>query len=170
MFELALAAQLRLNGAEVTIGEPDITITLSGKPFIVECKRPFRVESIRSNVRDAADQLYYHLEGNSEAGGIVAVSATRLLNPGGKVFVARKESDKKLLGDRLQQVMREAEPGWVKHEFHPRVCGILFHVRTPGVVEDQDLLIMASYVIASPVGREYRFDLLKPVLPAWLGK
>src|SRR5256884_3775177 len=48
MFELAFAAQLRLRGAEVSVGEPDIAVTLSGRRFLIECKRPFREDSVRA--------------------------------------------------------------------------------------------------------------------------
>ena len=57
MFELALAAQLRLNGAQVSSGEPDIAVMLSGRRFLIECKMLFREDSVRANVRGAAEQL-----------------------------------------------------------------------------------------------------------------
>ena len=43
---------------------------------------------------------------------------------------------------------------------------MLFHVRTPGVIEDRDLFTMMSYVVARPVGKEYRFEILSKALPA----
>jgi hypothetical protein len=97
MFELAFAAQLRLRGAEVSVGEPDIAVTLSGRRFLIECKRPFREDSVRANVRDAAEQLKGHLEADSDAGGIVAISATRILNPGTKLFVVPTEAARERL-------------------------------------------------------------------------
>src|SRR5256885_12747277 len=139
MFELAFAAQLKLGGAEVLVGEPDIVVSLSGRRFLIECKRPFREDSVRANVRGAAEQLKRHLEADSEAAGIIAISVTRILNPGTKLFVAPSEAAKERLGDRIEQLMREAEKGWKKDEFHPRIATVLFHVRTPGVVEDRDL-------------------------------
>jgi hypothetical protein len=165
MFELAFAAQLRLRGAEVSVGEPDIAVTLSGRRFLIECKRPFREDSVRANVRDAAEQLKGHLEADSDAGGIVAISATRILNPGTKLFVVPTEAARERLGDRVEQLMRETEQGWKKYEFHPRVATVSFHVSTPGVIEDHDLFTMMSYVVARPVGKEYGFDILSKALP-----
>ena len=165
MFELAFAAQLKLNGAEVSVGEPDIAVTLSGMRFFVECKRPFREDSVRANVRGAAEQLKGHLETDSEAAGIVAISVTRILNPGTKLFVARSEEAKERLGDRIEQLMSETEESWKKDAFHDRIATVLFHVRTPGVIEDRDLFTMMSYVGARPVGKEYGFEILSKALP-----
>ena len=57
-FELALAAEWRLFGLKVDVGEPDCILTLDGTPFLTECKRPFRESSIADNIDDAASQLY----------------------------------------------------------------------------------------------------------------
>jgi len=165
MFELAFAAQLRLAGAEVSVGEPDIAVTLSGKRFLIECKRPFREDSVKANVRGAAEQLKAYLEADSEAAGIVAISVARILNPGTKLFVAASESAKERLGDRIELLMRETEKSWKKDEFHSRIATVLFHVSTPGVIEDRDLFTMMSYVVARPVGNEYKFEILRKALP-----
>jgi hypothetical protein len=165
MFELAFAAQLRLSGADVSVGEPDIAVTLSGRRFLIECKRPFREDSVRANVRGAAEQLKRHLEADSEVAGIVAISVTRILNPGTRLFVAASEAAKERLGDRIEQLMRETEKGWKKDEFHTRIATVLFHVSTPGVIEDRDLLTMMSYVVARPIGKEHGFEILSKALP-----
>ena len=39
-FELALAAEWRLNGLNVSIGEPDLTLSVGATNYIIECKRP----------------------------------------------------------------------------------------------------------------------------------
>jgi hypothetical protein len=168
MFELALAAQLRLGGAAVSVGEPDIAVTLSGTRFLIECKRPFREDSVRANVRGAAGQLKGHLEADSEAAGIIAISVSRIFNPGTKLFVAPSEEARERLGDRVENLMWESEESWKKDEFHARIATVLFHLRTPGVIED--LLTMMSYVVARPVSKEYRFEILRKALPVLLPK
>jgi hypothetical protein len=166
MFELAFAAQLRLGGAEVSVGEADIAVTLAGRRFIIECKRPFREDSLRANVRGAAEQLKGHLEADSEAAGIVAISVTRILNPGTKLFVAPSAR----LGDRIEQLMRETEKSWKKGQFHTRIAMVLFHVTTPGVIEGRDLFTKMTYVVARPVGKEYGFEILSKALPELVPK
>lgn len=168
MFELALAAQLRLRGADVTVGEPDLTLRLNGLLFFVECKRPFREESIRPNVRDAAGQLRAKLDANEGAAalGIIAISVSRIFNPGTKIFQAATESSKERLGDQLQKMMFANERHWARLDLHPRVVAVLFHVSTPGVVEDKDIITMMTYSTVTPVGKEGpAFSVLKEKLP-----
>jgi len=52
-FELALAAEWRLRGASVILGEPDLRLTREDVTFLVACKRPATTESIEANLRDA---------------------------------------------------------------------------------------------------------------------
>src|SRR6185437_7455522 len=60
-FELALAAEWRLRGASVCIGEPDLHLTRDDIQFLVACKRPATIESIEVNLRDAIKQLRHNL-------------------------------------------------------------------------------------------------------------
>lgn len=165
MFELALAADLRLGGADVCIGEPDIKLTLDNQRFLVECKRPFREHSVHANVRGAADQLATQLRNDPDAAGIIAISLSRVLNPGTKLFVAPSGEDRERLGDRLETMMREREDDWRKCDLHPATVAVLFHVRTPGVFEDQNLLTKMSYACVTSTGRtKDRFAILEKKL------
>jgi hypothetical protein len=56
-FELSLAAEWRLNGLSVDIGEPDFTLHLGTTNFLIECKRPSSEGSVRRNIRQAKNQL-----------------------------------------------------------------------------------------------------------------
>lgn len=151
MFELALAALWRLRGADVSIGEPDVTLRLDGVPYFVECKRPFRETSIRANIREATRQLKGKLDSAGEGGsmGIVAISVSRILNPGTKIFKAPTEKSD-LLGELLERMMYENKRHWPRSDHHPRVVAALFHASTPGVIEDKDLLTYMSSSAVMP--------------------
>jgi hypothetical protein len=165
MFELALAADLRLGGADVCVGEPDIKLTLDNQLFLVECKRPFREHSIHANVRGAADQLARQLRNDQDAAGIIAISVSRVFNPGTKLFVAPSEEDRERFGDRLEAMMREREDDWNNYNLHPATVAVLFHVRTPGVFEDQNLLTKMSYACVTSTGHaKDRFGILEKKL------
>ncbi len=169
MFELALAALWRLRGADVSIGEPDVTLRLGGVPFFVECKRPFKENSIRANIRDAMRQLKTKLDSAGEAAamGIVAISVSRILNPGTKIFRAATEKSRERLGDLLDGMMQENKRHWTRIDHHPRVAAVLFHVSTPGVVEDKDLLTYMSFSTVMPLHEEGPGPaLLREKLPA----
>lgn len=165
MFELALAADLRLGGIDVCVGEPDIKLTLDNQRFLIECKRPFREHSVRANVRGAADQLAIQLRNDPDAVGIIAISVSRVLNPGTKVFVAPSEEDRERLGDRLETMMREREGDWRNYDLHPATLAVLFHVRTPGIFEDENPLMKMSYACVMSTGRaKDRFVILEKKL------
>jgi hypothetical protein len=53
MFEISLAAELRLRGVDAELGEPDLVISLPGGQYVLECKRTFRETGLESNVKDA---------------------------------------------------------------------------------------------------------------------
>ena len=80
MFELSLAAELKLRGIDVELGEPDLLITLPEGQYVVECKRPFKEMCVRANVKGAESQLRANLKPGQH--GVIAVSLSRIVNPG----------------------------------------------------------------------------------------
>jgi hypothetical protein len=154
MFELSLAAEMRFRGLPIQIGEPDILLGI-GPGFFIECKRPFKESSIRSSVRGAADQLDENLKNTKDKFGMIAVSASRLLNPGDKLFVAPSEDiGVERLGNMLETLARENQRHWQKMERDPRICAVLFHVSTPAVFQNKDIIYQLSYVQVFAVGQE----------------
>jgi hypothetical protein len=150
-FELALAADLLLHDATVELAEPDMKITLDGRAYLIACKRPFYEHSIRSNVRGAADQLERELNNQPDTHGIIAISVSKIFNPGDKIFQAQSEADRERLGDLVEGLMQEREKDWQTKDLHPRIAAVLFNVRTPGIVEDR--ITMMSYGCIMPAGR-----------------
>jgi hypothetical protein len=153
MFELSLAAELMVRGLTLEIGEPDIWLPI-GSGYFVECKRPYRQDNVRANIRGAADQLEANLERKeNEACGVVAVSASRLLNPGDKIFVADSgDLGLQRLGDVLEKLVVENQ--WNRMLIHPRICALLFHVSTPAIIKAENLITHLSYVQVFPIGKQ----------------
>lgn len=165
MFELALAAEWKLKGLEVAIGEPDITLRIKEVPFFVECKRPFTKYSVRANIGDAAKKLGKKLDadGNESCMGIVSISVSRLLNPGTKVFIAPTEKDMEILGDEVQKIQFEHAKFWDKGTFHDRVIALIYHIAT--VTEIQGTLSRSTYSVITPrQGGGPAFNLLSDAL------
>jgi len=167
MFELALAAEWRLRGGDVILGEPDLILRLDDVPFLVACKRPRYEHSIRANVRRAAEQLQQALTREEFHGGfgIITISTSRILNPGDKIFQIATEEARHRLGDVLERLLHENEIHWKRSEFDPRVSAILFCVATPAAIEDRDTLARMSYSAIKAIGREGpAFNLLREKL------
>ena len=144
-FELALAAEWRMRGATVQLGEPDLQLFRDNKTFLVACKRPASENSVRANVRSAISQLNDHLRlASQDVFGVVAISVSRVLNPGNRYWSGSLEE----LGSLLHQMMLQYRPYWRSADPHPRICAILFHTATPSDVGQKVDLSLATYSVA----------------------
>jgi hypothetical protein len=154
MFELALGAELIFRGLSAELGDPDVRLRL-GRGYFLECKRPFGELNVRSNIRGAADQLEDNLAKDEAAYGVIAVSVSRLLNPGDKLFVTDfADLGIEQLGNLLEKTARSTEHQWRRMMVHPRVCAVLFHVSTPAIVKNDGLITKLSYVQVFGMGKE----------------
>jgi hypothetical protein len=142
-FELALAAEWRLRGAAVTIGEPDLRLVRDDVTFFVACKRPDKQESIHANIRDAIGQLTENLRRATEGTyGVTAISLTRVFNRGDKVFSGDLDALETLLQKELENHHR-----YLRSVDDPRICAIIFHVATPCNFERSVDMSRASYEV-----------------------
>jgi hypothetical protein len=159
-FELSLAAEWRLNGLKIKIGEPDFTVSFGSTEFILECKRPYSEGSVRSNIRSAKGQLATHLENAKEAFGAIAISVSRIVVPPSHLLIntsslpsVQRDPDRHLrallaerneLGQPFEVIMLNWMSGlgrqvdalmkrvrWRNFEFHERIVGMYFHVAPP---------------------------------------
>jgi hypothetical protein len=171
MFELSLAAEMKLRGLPIQIGEPDILLQV-GPGFFIECKRPFKESSIRPSIRAAASQLSENLKASEGKCGIIAVSASRLFNPGDKILVAPyAQTGIERLGHILEALGRANEHHWQKMERDPRIKAVIFHSSTPAIFQDKDIINQLSYVQVFAIGRQTaEVDILKDAITrAFLG-
>ncbi len=146
-FEISLAAEWRLRGATVQLGEPDLQLFRDNKRFLVACKRPASEHSVRSNIRGAISQLNDNLRfASQDVFGVIAISLSRVLNPGDKYWSADLEQ----LGNLLQVLMLQYSSYWQPAEADPRICSILFHAATPSDVGHNVDLSRAMYSVAGP--------------------
>lgn len=128
-FELALAAEWKLRGASVSVEEPDLRLTREGIIFLLACKRPAMEQSIDANIRDAIKQLQNNLDKTLLGTfGVAAISLSCVVNPGDKVFSGEMNSLEELLENELTKHER-----YLNSVDDPRICGVIFHVATPGV-------------------------------------
>jgi hypothetical protein len=147
-FELALAAEWRLRGATVHLGEPDLQLVRDGKTFLVACKRPARENSVRANIRGAISQLNDNLRlAPQDVFGVIAISLSSVLNPGDKYW----SGDLEQLGNLLQGLMLQYSRYWRSAESDPRICSIMFHVATPSDIGQKIDVTLATYCLAAPL-------------------
>lgn len=150
MFELNLASRLLQKGVPTRLcTNPDILCEIDGARIYIQCKRPFRESTIHGNISDARRQLTRDLDNSRDlsARGIVAVSISRVLNPGKNLLVAKNEhSMRQRLGDTVQTLGDRSRRS-DRRISDDRIVGILFHLITPAYIEDIALLVAAQQVV-----------------------
>jgi hypothetical protein len=151
MFELALAAGLKLRGIDVELGEPtDLIINFPSGQYILEGKRPFRESSVRANVKDAAHQLRTNLRPDQH--GVIAISLSRIINPGTKLLYA-------VVGDRdkegavhgtlhahLDHKCSELMSALATIDFSPNIAALMFDMSTPALTEKGETIVRGCRV------------------------
>jgi hypothetical protein len=148
-FELALAAEWKLQGASVSLGEPDLRLTRNGITFLVACKRPANNQSIDANLRAAIKQLQANLD-TTPVGtfGVAAISLNCIFNRGDKVFSGETSLLNRLLESEFAK--REA---YILSLNDARICCVLFHVATPSLGGEEVDLLRASHTLAWDLDR-----------------
>jgi hypothetical protein len=148
MFELALAASLRLRGVDVELGEPDLTINFPKGQYVVEGKRPFRETGLRANVKDAERQLRANLRPGQH--GVIAISLNRIINPGSSVLAVEVGGRDKLgvihgtLQSDLHRRCCRLMSGMSTLRFSPNIAALMFDVSTPCLTEKGEALAHGS--------------------------
>lgn len=161
LFELSLAAKLHRAGlAPVLADTPDIACQVLGKWLYFECKRPFSSAGLVPLVKKAVRQLARDTEGHVGARGVVAVSFSKIMNAGDRLFVFSGEAQGRdglrvALEAAAQEPMRalQRELRGKKH-----IVGVLFHVITPAEDRATDLYFVAQELHAWPLARDSSLD------------
>jgi hypothetical protein len=150
IFELNLATRLMVKNIPVRLSrKTDILCSINGRDIFIECKRPFWEKNISINISRAKFQLTRDLnQGETGSRGIIAISISRLLNKGDKLFVGRDEANMlERLGDVVESLGNKYKRTW-GNIVDTRIIGILFHIITPSFIEDIKLYTtMQNFVV-----------------------
>jgi hypothetical protein len=130
-FEMRLLGQLIYAKLPAIAGEhPDVQTEIVGKPVLIECKRAFSRNNLRSLTSKAREQLDRELESNPTAVGFIAFDFTRIL-PADRWYV--------LYRDRQElNVWFDATQKYIKETFEPDIVSALrnkAHQRAVGMIE-----------------------------------
>ena len=148
MFELGLASRLRSKGLSVDLPvNPDIIARTEMAPIYIQCKRPFRQETIANNIHVAEKQLTRDLD---QATNPQAEASSQYLYRGSSMLAAssctRGARYHGGLGKEVQRLGETYREAWSAIS-NPRIIAILFHLITPAFVEDLALLTTAQQIV-----------------------
>ncbi len=152
LFELTMASKLWRAGLKPELGEPDMRCRVNGRFLYVKCKRPFSRPGARQAYTDALAQLTGALRrAPAGARGIVALSITRFVNPGDRLFVHEREAvGKTHLSDEMTRVAQwlMRPQGWPAPP--EGIMGRLWHVITPGFDRSLNLFVVVQQLNVEP--------------------
>ncbi len=150
VFELYLAGWLSFNGIPTKIcHNPDIACTAADRQIFLQCKRPFSGKGVAQNIKKACKQFSRDLDdgGDTRNRGVVAISLTHAVNPGGKYLKVRREAD-------LTTALERAVRSITDHQLHlingPRIVGLVFGVTTAAFVEDANEYRTGDLMVVYP--------------------
>jgi hypothetical protein len=162
MFEIAIAGRVAF--AEPRIGgEPDVLFEFENRRMFVQCKRVLSEESISKRISEAARQLKRDLLQSSDPRdcGLIAISVSRVINPGDKMLVVTTEADLgRAMRLHIERVIRRHGPSF-RNVKDPKTAGIFFHMATPAFVKEHRLLTVAQYGIVYHIRGKSDAELLR---------
>lgn len=155
LFELSLAARLKRAGFEPVVGEhPDVACQVEGRWLFFECKRPFVQARVPRVIKRAAKQLKSNMASHSGARGVIAISLSKVMNAGDKLFTFWKEVEgRRGLEEALSKAaerFRQAEEALVG----TKTVGVIYHVITPALNRELDMYYVAQQLEAHPLAPE----------------
>ena len=142
-YQLALAAEWKLRGAEVEVEEPDLRLYREGFTFLLACKRPAKDHSVRANIRGASWQLQQALSSTPiNTYGVVAINLTCVLNPGDKILVGDPNGLGGIVESYVEKHLKD-----LKSVDDQRICCAMFDAATPSNGVQTVDMIRAYYAI-----------------------
>jgi hypothetical protein len=163
LFELNLASKLVRANLNPSFEEPDLSCEVDGKRFFIACKRPFSSSKVIRWIYEAKDQIlttlkaYTLKDGSIGARGVIAISLSKVLNPGDQLARYSDEVEGRIrLQNELQKITDSTEKVWKK--LGKKIVGILFHIITPAHDQAADRFVLADQMTAHPIAREGSLD------------
>ncbi len=138
-FELSLGAMLIRCGIDVRFrSDGDLSLQIGGREVFIECKRPQAERSVNSNVKGALRQLevlYEQADVPQRARGLVALSATKVINPRGKNLVSpSRDGLARALAGLTESFVEEHRSKW-RNPRDSRTLGCLVELRSLVFIE-----------------------------------
>lgn len=128
LFEINLASQLHSAGLKPTLSmSPDVQLEIAGKQVLIECKRPLGERAIVTRIKRAREQIDgWTKKMPPGSRGVIAVSATKVLNAGDKLLpfyteAAAKENLSRMLS------MLAAKADRTLSNLGKKIIGVIFH-------------------------------------------
>jgi hypothetical protein len=129
MFELTMGAMAAREGLQpkLSVGNPDVSFEFENHCIKMECKRVLSETKIDERIKEGAKQLGKSVQPDTTDVGLVAISLSKLLNPGDRILVS--EDPHAAISQQTDTALRANENrlGMMRR---PSIAGILFFMST----------------------------------------
>lgn len=145
LFETHLAARAWRADLTTHLGPvSDVICDFQGRHLFIECKRPLWAKRLRRRIRGAEEQLRRHLDvALPESRGVIAISLSRLLNPGALIFTMRNPPDgQRVFEAKVQTLAEKCAGAWSR--LNRRIIGILF-MATVSALDPPNVLFATAH-------------------------
>ena len=166
MFEIAVAGRAAFAGLRPRLGgEPDVFFEFEKRRIFVQCKRVLSATGVAKRIGEAAKQLKRDLATSSDPRdcGLIAISISRLVNPGDKMLAVAAEPDlRRVMNNEIDKVIGRHDRIF-RELREPKTAGIIFQMATPAFVEEYGLFTVAQSATIYPIPGKSDVGLLKAI-------
>lgn len=154
MFELNLAGRIHSRGISLQLlKNPDILCNFGALRLNIHCKRPLTETKIPRSVSDARKQVRRDTFSSRDdhARGLIAISLSRVLNPGSKLLVVHSQDD---IEGKLAEKIGAVRERYLRVEqrvSEDRIIGFIYHLISPAFIDDMGLLVAADQIVLVPL-------------------
>jgi len=167
-FELYVAAKMKNAGySPFPTPDADVLFEAEDYPFLVECKRPLRWESVDTNIRKANKQLKTRFDNSADKKGLITLSLTRLANPRLEVLPYADQQSMFHHMDSLWTRFKERYGEVLRNRVHKRILGWLVVIRVPVSINNvtSDIsLYNQSYFVNITAGNEPEHEAMQRII------
>jgi hypothetical protein len=146
MFELSVAAMAARRGLTPTLSNtnPDVSFEFEGRCVKVECKRVISVNRIMERLKEGVKQLEKSAQRAASDVGVVAISISKLFNPGDRFLVSDSPYDD--LSQQLQDELKSNEQQLGRMHRHS-VSAFIFYISSASYVPGKGYTLSNSGTI-----------------------
>lgn len=146
MFELSIGASAARQSLmpKLSIGNPDVSFKFDGRNVKMECKRVISENKVERRLHEGIQQLEKSVQLGAGDVGLVAISLSKLVNPGDKFLIA--DNPHQALSDHVTNMLRINEQK-LSAMHRPAVAGFIFYLSSATYVPNKGYSPIASATI-----------------------
>jgi hypothetical protein len=126
----------------------DIVLNYEGQEYMIECKRPFRDNGVEESLQKAKRQLRDHYKEDPRRRGFIALSVSRIPNPGTKEIRADTREEMSVKTAQAIREIYDRHVHLVDKIKEPETLGVIVYLKAPVILGK--LLMLSDSILFDP--------------------